>query len=76
MAKGEWDEPLSALRWHWDKAYTIHNPAPDVWIAVLRDTRETLRDTTPLSLRDFAFCAAERTRLALAAIQECRRIRW
>ncbi len=48
----EWDEPLSALRWHWGDAYQIANPEPDLWIAVRRDTRETLRSDTPLSLRD------------------------
>jgi hypothetical protein len=46
------DEPLGALRWHWGDAYAICHPAPDVWIAQRRDTRETLRATTPEGLRD------------------------
>jgi hypothetical protein len=40
------------LRWHWGEAYIICHPEPDVWIAARKDTRETLRDTTPLGLRD------------------------
>jgi hypothetical protein len=49
---GDWDEPLSALRWHWGSAYIICHPEPDVWIAERRDNHETLRATTPLGLRD------------------------
>jgi hypothetical protein len=45
------DEPLSALRWHWGEAYISH-PEPDVWMAQRRDIGETLRDVTPLGLRD------------------------
>jgi hypothetical protein len=47
----DWDEPLNALRWHWGSAYVISRPAPDAWIAQRRDSRETLRDQTPLGLR-------------------------
>ncbi len=47
-----WDEPFSALDWHWGQAYVIGHPALEVWTAERRDTRETLRDTTPLGLRD------------------------
>ena len=49
---GDWDEPLDALRWHWGEAYLLANPEPWVWIAVRRDTRETLRSDTPLGLRE------------------------
>jgi hypothetical protein len=48
----DWDEPLSALRWHWGEAYVISHPEPDVWMAQRRDTYETLRDVTALGLRD------------------------
>jgi hypothetical protein len=48
----DWDQPLDALRWHWGEAYIICHPEPDVWIAQRRDTREMLRDFTPLGLRD------------------------
>jgi hypothetical protein len=48
----DWDEPLIALRWHWGEAYIICHPEPDVWTAQRRDTRETLRDFTPVGLRD------------------------
>ena len=48
----DWDEPLIALRWHWGEAYVICHPEPDVWTAQRRDTRETLRDFTPVGLRD------------------------
>jgi hypothetical protein len=41
------DEPLDSLRWHWDSAYLIHHPGPDVWIAQRRDNRETLRADSP-----------------------------
>jgi hypothetical protein len=47
-----WDEPLAALRWHWGSAYVISRPAPDVWLAQRRDTRETIRESTPMGLRD------------------------
>jgi hypothetical protein len=46
------DRPLEALRWHWGSAYMIVSPELDVWIAVRRDTRETLRADTPLGLRE------------------------
>jgi hypothetical protein len=48
----DWDEPLIALRWHWGEAYVICHPEPDVWTAQRRDTHETLRDFTPVGLRD------------------------
>jgi hypothetical protein len=48
----EWDEPLNALRWHWGEAYAICHPAYDTWIAERRDNHETLRDQTPMGLRD------------------------
>lgn len=52
MSANEWDEPLAALRFHWGEAYIIARPAPDTWIAQRRDTREVLRDSTPLGLRN------------------------
>ena len=48
----EWNDPLDALRWHWGEAYIISHAKPDVWMAQRRDTGETLRDVTPLGLRD------------------------
>jgi hypothetical protein len=49
---GDWSEPLSALRWHWGEAYVINCLRTGRWTAERRDTRETLRDQTPLGLRD------------------------
>ena len=46
------EEFLSNLRWHWGEAYQISFFEPDVWIAVRRDTHDTLRADTPLALRD------------------------
>ena len=46
------DEPLGALRWHWGDAYAVCHPPTDTWIAQRRDTRETLKATTPEGLRD------------------------
>lgn len=48
----DWDDPMSALQWHWGEAYIIANPRPDIWLAVRRDDHQTLRDGTPLGLRD------------------------
>jgi hypothetical protein len=48
----DWDEPLTALRWHWGSAYLIDNPVPGVWTARRRDTHATLRADTALGLRD------------------------
>jgi hypothetical protein len=48
----DWDDPLGALHWHWGSAYAICNPEPSVWLAVRRDDHQTLRDQTPLGLRD------------------------
>jgi hypothetical protein len=48
----DWDEPLDALRWHWGEAYIINCLGAGQWIAARRDTHETLRDETPLGLRD------------------------
>jgi hypothetical protein len=48
----DWSEPLAALRWHWGEAYIINCLGLGTWIAERRDTRETLRDETPLGLRD------------------------
>ena len=48
----DWSEPLAALRWHWGQAYIINCPGLGTWIAERRDTHETLRDETPLGLRD------------------------
>ena len=42
---------LAELRWHWGSAYVISHPAPDVWVAQRRDTRETLRSDGPAGLR-------------------------
>ena len=50
--KGDWSEPLSALRWHWGEAYVINCLRTGRWTAERRDTHETLRDRTPLGLRD------------------------
>jgi hypothetical protein len=48
-----WDDAdLAELRFHWDTAYEIYHPEPDVWVAVRRDNRETLRADTPDALRD------------------------
>ena len=49
---GDWDEPLDALRWHWGEAYVINCLGLGRWTAERRDTHETLRDQTPLGLRD------------------------
>ncbi len=49
---GDWDELLAALRWHWGEAYIINCLGAGLWIAERRDTHETLRDETPLGLRD------------------------
>jgi hypothetical protein len=46
------DEHLDDLVFHWGSAYLIAHPEPDVWIAVRRDTHETLRAGTPVALRD------------------------
>ena len=43
---------LAALRWYWRSAYLIAHPEHDVWIAVRRDDRQTLCNTTPLGLRE------------------------
>jgi hypothetical protein len=48
----DWDEPLAALRWHWGSAYVISCLGLGRWVAERRDTHETLRDETPLGLRD------------------------
>ena len=48
----DWDDPMSALMWHWGEAYAISRHGPDLWVAQRRDTRETLRADTPLGLRD------------------------
>ena len=48
----DWDDPLGALSWHWGSAYTICNPQAGVWLAIRRDDHTTLRDRTPLGLRD------------------------
>jgi hypothetical protein len=48
----DWDEPLDALRWHWGEAYIINCVGPGKWLAERRDTHDTLRDETPLGLRD------------------------
>jgi hypothetical protein len=46
------DRDLDELRWHWDSAYLISHPAPDLWLAQRRDTRDTLRADSPALLRD------------------------
>ena len=51
MSSG-WDDPMGALIWHWGSAYAICNPEPGVWLAIRRDDHQTLRDGTPLGLRD------------------------
>jgi len=48
----DWDEPLQALRWHWGSAYIINCARLGRWTAERRDNHETLRDGTPLGLRD------------------------
>jgi hypothetical protein len=48
----DWDDPLHALQWHWGEAYAICNPEHGVWLAIRRDNHGTLRDQTPLGLRD------------------------
>jgi hypothetical protein len=48
----DWDEPLDALRWHWGEAYIINCVGPGKWLSERRDTHDTLRDETPLGLRD------------------------
>jgi hypothetical protein len=48
----DWSEPLTALRWHWGEAYVINCLGLGRWTAERRDTHETLRDQTPLGLRD------------------------
>ena len=48
----DWDDPLGSLRWHWGSAYVIGHYGGSAWVAQRRDTRETLRDQTPMGLRD------------------------
>jgi hypothetical protein len=48
----DWSEPLAALRWHWGSAYIINCARLGRWTAERRDNHETLRDGTPLGLRD------------------------
>lgn len=48
----DFSQGLNELCFHWGSAYLIQHPAADVWVAQRRDTRETLRDMTPLGLRD------------------------
>jgi hypothetical protein len=43
---------LASLRWHWDTAYLICHPEPDVWMAQRRDDRQTLHADGPEALRD------------------------
>jgi len=45
------DDPLAALQWHWDEAYLVAHPEPDLWVAVRRDNHETLRAAGPEELR-------------------------
>lgn len=47
---GDLDADLAELRHHWGSAYSIHHPAPDVWLAQRRDDHDTLRACTPLEL--------------------------
>ena len=49
---GDYDDDLAELRHHWGSAYRISHPAPDVWLAQRRDTRETLRADSPGELLD------------------------
>ena len=51
-AVGDYDDDLPGLRYHWDSAYLISHPEPDVWIAQRRDTRETLRAESASVLLD------------------------
>jgi len=44
-------DPLAALQWHWGDAYLICHPEPDLWVAVRRDNRDTLRAAGPEELR-------------------------
>jgi hypothetical protein len=44
--------PLGDLRWHWGSAYIINCLGLGKWVAERRDTHETLRDETPLGLRE------------------------
>jgi len=48
----DWDEPLTALRWHWGEAYLISFYEPDAWVAQRRDNGETLRADNPMDLRE------------------------
>jgi hypothetical protein len=48
----DWSEPLDELIWHWGEAYSISNPGLGIWVAERRDNHETLRESTPLGLRD------------------------
>ena len=54
------DDPLEALRWHWDEAYLVAHPEPDLWVAVRRDNHETLR--AAVSLAASGWCAGHSTR--------------
>jgi hypothetical protein len=47
-----WHDPAGALQWHRGSAYMISCHGSGLWVAQRRDTRETLRAETPLSLRD------------------------
>jgi hypothetical protein len=51
-AMGYDDAALDSLTWHWGGAYLISHPAPDTWLAVRRDDRETLRAGMPGELLD------------------------
>jgi hypothetical protein len=42
---------LADLRHHYGAAYAVSHPAPDVWTAQRRDTREMLRAADPETLR-------------------------
>ena len=49
---GEYTDDLASLQHHWGSAYWISHPAPDVWLAQRRDTRETLRAESASELLD------------------------
>jgi hypothetical protein len=49
----DWDEPLEALRWHWDSAYVIeYFETADKWVAQRRDSHKTFSAGSADALRD------------------------
>jgi len=65
--------PLGDLRWHWGSAYIINCLGLGKWVAERRDTHETLRDETPLGLREQIIADYGRRRGAAHLVRLTRR---